>query len=90
MNTQENERYDSIVLDEWIAFFGWETLLNRRGTTWRRLPPEEKEAIDSCTARGLMLRQHSIIRRPIIEYADTRLIGFDPVAYARVLRSLPR
>lgn len=72
-------------LDRWIAHFGWEVLLNRRGTTWRRLSEDQREGINEETARAIMLEHHSIIKRPIIEYPDGRLIGFDESEYTAAL-----
>ncbi len=61
-------------LDAWLAAAGWEKLLNRNGTTWRQLPDAERAAVvDAAAARQLMLRQPSIIKRPVVEWDDGRI-----------------
>lgn len=71
-------------LDTWLAAVGWETLLNRKGTTWRGLPDAEKAVVtDAASARALMLRQASVIKRPVVAWADGRVtVGFDAEAWA--------
>ncbi len=64
-------------LDHWLGRVGWETLLNRRGTTWRKLPVDARDAIDAARARELMLDHPSLIRRPVIEHAGEVLVGPD-------------
>ena len=64
-------------LDAWISAAGWETLLNRRGTTWRRLPEDVREGIDGKRAAALMLEQPTLIKRPVIEHGTQVLVGFD-------------
>jgi Spx/MgsR family transcriptional regulator len=66
-------------LDAWLAAVGWETLLNRKGKTWRGLSDAVKAAVtDAASARALMLRQASVIKRPVVAWADGRItVGFD-------------
>jgi arsenate reductase (glutaredoxin) len=68
---------DPALLDRWIATVGWEALLNRRGTTWRKLPEETREGIDAAGTRSLLLEQPTLIRRPVIERAGEVLVGWD-------------
>ncbi len=72
------EGLDPQTLDRWIAAVGWEALLNRRGTTWRRLPAAEREGIDAAHARALMLQEPTLIRRPVIEHDGTVRVGWKP------------
>lgn len=72
-------------IDKWIAHFGWEVLINRRGTTWRRLPENVRTDIKEESARAIMRAHTSIIKRPIVEYPTGRLIGFDESAYSAAL-----
>ena len=67
-------------LDAWLAAVGWETLLNRRGTTWRALDDAQRAAVTGPTAaRALMLVQTSVIKRPVVEWPDGAItVGFDP------------
>ncbi|MCW5612027.1 MAG: ArsC family reductase [Rubrivivax sp.] len=73
------------ALAGWIAALGWERLLNRQGTTWRRLPDDERAAVvDAASARALMLRQPGVIRRPVVVWADGSTgVGFDAADWAR-------
>jgi len=69
---------DSQRLDHWLAKAGWETLLNRKGTTWRTLPEDKKTNLDETKARSLMVENMSIVKRPIWEFPDGRvMVGFD-------------
>jgi len=70
-------------LDGWIVAVGWERLVNRQGTTWRRLAPEAQAAVvDAASARQLLLSQPSVIRRPVLEVGERVLVGYDEAAYA--------
>jgi Spx/MgsR family transcriptional regulator len=72
-------------LEAWIDAFGWEALVNRQGTTWRKLDEATRAAItDAARARQLMVEHPSLIRRPVVEWADgTMTVGFDPEAWER-------
>lgn len=69
-------------LEAWIAQLGWEKLVNRSGTTFRKLPEEERADLDAAKATALMLAHPSLIKRPVLEAQDSLLVGFDPAAYA--------
>ena len=66
-------------LDAWLKAVGWERLLNRKGTTWRKLDEGLREStVDAASARRVMLDQPSVIKRPVVEWADGRItVGFD-------------
>lgn len=73
---------DRARLESWCRVVGWETLLNRAGTTFRRLPDADKEALDQAKAVALMLVQPSLIKRPVLEHGGGKLlVGFKPEAY---------
>jgi arsenate reductase len=74
-------------LDAWLRAAGWEKLLNRQGTTWRKLDPAtQSQAGSEAGARALILAQPSVVKRPVIEWADGRVtVGFDPEAWVRTL-----
>jgi Spx/MgsR family transcriptional regulator len=72
------------MLESWVAQVGWEALLNRAGTTFRKLPEAEKQGLDAARAIALMLAQPSMIKRPVLEQAGALTLGFSPEAYARV------
>jgi Spx/MgsR family transcriptional regulator len=67
-------------LDHWLAAVGWEALLNRKGSTWRMLDAASQAAVmDAASARALMLRQASVIKRPVVQWADGQVtVGFAP------------
>lgn len=74
---------DAARLDAWFAQVDWQLLLNRSGTTWRKLDQAQKAAITSAATAGALMRaQPSVIRRPVIETKGTLLVGFDPQRYA--------
>jgi arsenate reductase len=66
----------------WAGIAGWEMLLNRAGTTFRKLPDAAKQKIDEARAIALMLEQPSMIKRPVLERGRTLLVGFSPEKYA--------
>lgn len=74
-------------LDAWIAALGWERLLNRKGTMWRRLPEATRAAVvDAASARELMRAQPSVIKRPVVDWPDgSTTVGFDADEFARRL-----
>lgn len=73
-------------LSNWAEQVGWEKLLNRSGTTWRRLPEEIKISITTpAAAFALMAVQTSIIKRPLLAYKDHLLVGFNEAEYAALL-----
>jgi arsenate reductase len=69
-------------LRAWVAELGWEKLLNRAGTTFRKLPNADKEGLDADKAVALMLAQPSMIKRPMLDLGDRRVVGFDADAWA--------
>jgi Spx/MgsR family transcriptional regulator len=73
---------DRARLEDWLGQVGWERLLNRAGTTFRKLPEAERQDLDEARAIALMLDQPSIIKRPVLETGDRLLVGFKPEAYA--------
>ena len=68
-------------LTEWIKTVGWETLLNRRGMMWRKVPDDVKANIDEKSAIELMLETPSIIKRPVLEAKGKVTVGFKPEIY---------
>jgi len=69
-------------LETWIRAVGWEVLLNRAGTTFRKLPDAAKANLTEAKAAKLMLEQPSMIKRPVLERGKTLLVGFSPEKYA--------
>ncbi|MBS7670179.1 ArsC family reductase [Croceicoccus gelatinilyticus] len=65
-------------LREWVAKEGWEVLLNKRGTTFRKLSDADKADIDADKAIALMMEHPSMIKRPVVEHEGGLLVGFDP------------
>ena len=69
-------------LESWVAEHGWETVLNRAGTTFRKLPEADRADLDADKAVALMLAQPSMIKRPVLDLGDRTLVGFKPELYA--------
>ncbi|MCX7382412.1 MAG: arsenate reductase [Alphaproteobacteria bacterium] len=73
---------DAPTLRFWARQVGWETLLNRAGTTFRGLPEVARAGVDETKAIGLMLAQPSMIKRPVLDLDGVILVGFKPERYA--------
>ena len=78
------EGIDKASLERWAKEVGWETLLNRAGTTFRKLPERERESLTEKKVIALMLEQPSMIKRPVLEHAGGLLVGFKPQDYAEL------
>lgn len=79
----KKEGIDKKKLTEWCKHAGWETVLNKKGTTWRKLSPSEQAEIRNITtAVNFMKENTSAIKRPIIEAKNDILVGFDDARYA--------
>ncbi|MBG6201158.1 arsenate reductase [Labrenzia sp. EL_13] len=73
-------------LAEFVSEFGWDTVLNKRGTTWRKLDEATRDAVtDADSAVAVMIENPSAIKRPIVEGARKNFIGFDPVSWEMAL-----
>jgi arsenate reductase (glutaredoxin) len=70
------------LLHAWVRAVGWETLLNRSGTTFRKLPDGDRQGLTEEKAIGLMLAQPSMIKRPVLDVGGTFIVGFKPEVYA--------
>jgi arsenate reductase (glutaredoxin) len=79
----KSEGIDKVSLERWTKEVGWETLLNRAGTTFRKLPDAQRENVTEKKAIALMLEQPSMIKRPVLEVGGTLIVGFKPDVYAK-------
>jgi arsenate reductase len=75
------------VVEGWVRAVGWETLLNRAGTTFRKLPEKDRDGLTEKKAIALMLAQPSMIKRPVLETKGRLLVGFKPQEYAKAFGS---
>jgi len=73
-------------LESWTKEHGWETILNRAGTTFRALPDAAKAGLDRDKAIALMLEQPSMIKRPVLDLGDRTIVGFKPDVYAAAVK----
>lgn len=73
---------DKASLETWVKTAGWETLLNRAGTTFRALPDADKQNLTAAKAVKLMLAQPGMIKRPVLIAGKDLLVGFKPEIYA--------
>ena len=74
------------ALGVWEGAVGWEVLLNRAGTTFRKLPEADKQELTEARAIALMLAQPSMIKRPVLDVGGRLIVGFKPEIYAEALR----
>ncbi len=73
------EGLDPAALRRWAEAAGWESLLNRRGQTWRKLDPAVRETLDKVSALEWMQKEPTLIKRPVVEWPDGNVtVGFDP------------
>jgi arsenate reductase len=75
------EGIDKKRLEGWAKSVGWETLLNRAGTTFRKLPDKDKDGLTAAKAIALMLEQPSMIKRPVLDLDGKLVVGFKPDIY---------
>jgi arsenate reductase len=80
----KTEGIDRATLEKWAKVVGWEVLLNRAGTTFRKLRVDAKENIDERKAITLMLEQPSMIKRPVLVRGSTLLVGFTEDRYSAI------
>ncbi len=76
---------DKARLQSWVDALGWEVLLNRAGTTFRKLPDADRADIDAAKAITLMGAQPSMIKRPVLDIDGKLLVAFKPDQYAAAL-----
>ena len=81
----KKEGADAGRLASWSDAAGWEVLLNKRGTTYRKLSDEDKADIDRAKAIDLMVQHPSLIKRPVVEYDGGILVGFGEAEWAQAL-----
>ncbi|WP_257164605.1 ArsC family reductase [Bradyrhizobium sp. SRS-191] len=78
---------DKAKLKAWSDELGWEVLLNRAGTTFKKLPDADKEGLTESRAIALMLAQPSMIKRPVLDLGAKRVVGFKPDVYAQEVKA---
>lgn len=84
----KKEGVSTEMLNSWVKDVGWEALINKRGTTWRKLPEAVKESIDQASAIEIMLENTSIIKRPLlVDDANNKLLGFTADDYQDFVNS---
>lgn len=81
----KREGADAGKIAEWVDKAGWEAVLNRRGTTFRKLPDADKEGIDAAKAVQVMAAYPSCIKRPVVEHPGGLLVGFNRLEWEAVL-----
>lgn len=76
---------DEATLRSWTSALGWDPLINRRGLTWRKLSPQQREKLDEARAIALMLDNPSLIKRPVLDTGTGIQVGFEANAYQALL-----
>jgi Spx/MgsR family transcriptional regulator len=77
---------DGTLLQSMAAQLGWETMLNRRGTTWRAVPEAQKAQIDEASALQLMCENPAMIKRPILAHGNSMYIAFNEKQYQEIFK----
>jgi len=72
---------DAERLGQWVEELGWDKVLNRAGTTFRKLPETARSDLDAAKAIALMVAQPSMIKRPLLDLGHRRVLGFRPELY---------
>jgi Spx/MgsR family transcriptional regulator len=70
------------LLDKWLTSVSRDELLNRRSTTWRQIPPGERNKLTNKSARNLILRYPTVMKRPVLDFGDQVILGFDASIYS--------
>jgi len=74
------------AVDLWLKHISWDVLVNRKGTTWRKLDPSlQARVTDAASAHALMLEHSSVIKRPVVVKGQTVIVGVNPEAWTRVM-----
>ena len=81
----KTEGIEKAQLERWAKAVGWETLLNKAGTTFKKLPDKDKDGITEKKAIALMLAQPSMIKRPVLDIGGKLTVGFKPEVYEKAL-----
>jgi arsenate reductase len=78
---------DRAHLEQWVKDVGWETLLNRAGTTFRKLPDAQKTGLNESKAISLMMAQPAMIKRPVLDIGKRRIVGFKAAVYEKAVHA---
>ena len=73
-------------LADWIEQRGWEAVVNKRGTTWRKLDPDTQAAMNNETAVEVLLEQPAMIKRPLLDHQQSLTLGFKPEQYQAIFQ----
>ena len=79
---------NAAMMDQWIKSVGWETLLNTRGTTWRKLDEGDKADMDETRAARLMVNQPALVKRPVVEIGERIIVGFKDAQQGEISKLL--
>jgi arsenate reductase len=82
----KKEGLDEATAKAWVDKLGWENIINKRGTTWRKLEEKTKNTMDNENAVHIMVSQSSIIKRPLLKIDDSIILGFSIDEYTQRLR----
>ena len=83
----KTEGIEKAQLERWAKAVGWETLLNKAGTTFKKLPDKDNDGITEKKAIALMLAQPSMIKRPVLDLGSKLVVGFKPEIYAKEVKA---
>lgn len=72
---------NSEQVNNWLKELGWQTLINKRSTSWKQLDPAQREAMDNALAATAIMAQPTLIKRPLLDLGDKRSVGFKAADY---------
>jgi arsenate reductase len=75
---------DGALISRWMKTAGWESLINRRSTTWRNIPEPERSQLSGQTACDLILKYPTVMKRPALDLGEKVVVGFDAAVYANL------
>ena len=80
-----NDGLDRELLGDWFDRTDWQSLVNRRSTTWKSLDPADRDGLNRDSAIDLLIQNPTLLKRPVLDTGDDLLVGFDPQRYADVV-----
>ena len=78
---------DAATVSSWLQQLGWETVVNKRSTSWKALPAAERESMNTDSALAAILEQPTLVKRPLLDTGYERHCGFSSASYATLFNS---
>lgn len=78
---------NSDQVNDWLSELGWQTLVNKRSTSWKQLDPAQREAMNDSLAAKAIMEQPTLIKRPLLDLGNKRCVGFKAADYQAIFNS---